>query len=196
MDELARSPLAAWQTFFFLVGSSGAALTGLQFVVIALIAESRRRATTREVEAYTTPTIIHFCAVLLVSAIISAPWHRLSPPAFALGTCGLAGMVYGINLIRRFRQTTTYRPVLEDWVWHATLPMLSYGLLLVAAIVLPRYPRRILFVIGATALLLLFIGIHNAWDTVIYITLEQPQPPAAAEDQDEPSESGAEPNPQ
>src|SRR5437764_4951176 len=30
MEEVARSSLAAWQTFFFLVGSSAAALTGLQ----------------------------------------------------------------------------------------------------------------------------------------------------------------------
>ena len=33
--EEARSQLAVWQTFFFLIGSSAAALTGLQFVVIA-----------------------------------------------------------------------------------------------------------------------------------------------------------------
>ena len=68
-----HSPLAAWETFFFLIGSSGAALTGLQFVVIALIAESSRRATHREIDAFTTPTIVHFGGVLLVSAIVSAP---------------------------------------------------------------------------------------------------------------------------
>ncbi|MEP6993322.1 MAG: hypothetical protein ABI968_02285 [Acidobacteriota bacterium] len=28
-------------------------------------------------------------------------------------------------------------------------------------------------VIGATTLLLLFIGIHNAWDTVTYIALDR-----------------------
>jgi len=29
-----------------------------------------------------------------------------------------------------------------------------------------------LFVIAAIALLLLFLGIHNAWDTVTYVALE------------------------
>lgn len=80
MEEAVRSPLVAWESFYVIVGSSGAALTGLQFVVIALIAES----------------------------------------------------------------------------------------------------RTLLFVIGATAILLLFIGIHNAWDTVTYITvgrLQTPQEP-------------------
>ncbi len=42
MEAAAQSPLVAWQTFFFLVGSSGAGLRGLQFVVIALIAEQGR----------------------------------------------------------------------------------------------------------------------------------------------------------
>ncbi|SRR6266851_5054040 len=50
MQEAARLPLAAWESFYVIVGSSGAALTGLQFVVIALIAESRRRSTFRLVD--------------------------------------------------------------------------------------------------------------------------------------------------
>jgi hypothetical protein len=29
-------------------------------------------------------------------------------------------------------------------------------------------PRRALFVVGSAALLLLFVGIHNAWDIVTY----------------------------
>src|SRR5256885_16882488 len=116
MEDTGRSMLAAWETFFFLVGSSGAALTGLQFVVIALIAESRRRATTREIEAFGTPTIIHFCAVLLVAAIASAPWQGLSRVAIALGACGIAGVTYGFIVMRRAQRQTTYRPVFEDWL--------------------------------------------------------------------------------
>ncbi len=41
--EAGTLPLRAWETFYVIVGSSAAALTGLQFVVIALIAESRVR---------------------------------------------------------------------------------------------------------------------------------------------------------
>ena len=47
---------------------------GLQFVVIALVAESPRRATTKEI-GMSAPTTIDFCAVLLMSAILSAPWQ-------------------------------------------------------------------------------------------------------------------------
>jgi hypothetical protein len=183
MEEAARSPLIAWESFYVIVGSSGAALTGLQFVVIALIAESRTRSTLQQIDAFGTPTIVHFCAVLLVSAILSAPWPTLSSIGAVLGVCGATGVVYGVVVVIRARRQTGYRPVFEDWLWHTVLPLVAYTLLLVAAVMLRSYPRRVLFVVGATTLLLLFIGIHNAWDTVTFIAVggmqktKQPEPP-------------------
>jgi hypothetical protein len=176
----ARSPLAAWETFFFLIGSSAAALTGLQFVVIALIAESRRRATTREIQAFSTPTIVHFAGVLLVCAILSAPWHSLSPVAVILGVCGGVGIAYTLVVIKRARSQSTYRVVGEDWLWHVVLPFISYVVLLVSAILFTAHVHRVLFAIGASVLLLLFVGLHNAWDTVTYIMVEL-APPAEPE---------------
>ena len=175
------SPLVGWQTFFFLIGSSAAALTGLQFVVIALIAESGRRATPREIEAFSTPTIVHFAEVLLVSAILSAPWHGLLPVAVILGACGVAGVAYIFIVIGRARRQSSYRLVGEDWRWHVVFPLISYVLLVVSAILLPGYAHRALFAIGAAGLLLLFIGLHNAWDTVTYITIGLPAGPAERE---------------
>jgi hypothetical protein len=182
MEEAVRSPLIAWETFYVIIGSSAAALTGLQFVVIALVAESKVRSTTREIDAFGTPTIIHFCAVLLVSAILSAPWHGLRNVAIALGACGLAGVVYGVIVVRRARRQTGYHPVFEDWLWHGVLPLIAYALLVLSALMLRSHPQRVLFLIGATALLLLFIGIHNAWDTVTYIALKRLQPPTEPDD--------------
>jgi hypothetical protein len=169
--EPALSPLGAWESFYVIVGSSAAALTGLQFVVIVLGAEVNALAlpTTR---AFGTPTIVHFCAVLLVSEILSAPWHAFSSVALALGACGVAGVVYGMTVVRDARRQTDYRPVLEDWIWHGVLPLVAYAALLGAAVALPRHAATSLFVVGATAVLLLFVGIHNAWDAVIYIALK------------------------
>jgi hypothetical protein len=72
------------------------------------------------------------------------------------------------------RHQTSYQPVLEDWLWHMAFPLVSYTALVVAAIVLSDNPALALFAIGAATVLLLFIGIHNAWDTVTYIALERP----------------------
>ena len=187
MEEGLRSPLIAWESFYVIVGSSGAALTGLQFVVIALVANSRTRSTLQQIDAFGTPTIVHFCAVLLVSAILSAPWPTLSSIGAVLGVCGVAGVVYGVIVVLRARRQTGYRPVFEDWLWHAVLPLIAYALLLVSAVLLRSYPHRVLFVVAATALLLLFIGIHNAWDTVTYIAVQasqKPKPPKPPEPED------------
>jgi hypothetical protein len=166
-----RSPLAAWESFYVIVGSAGAALTGLQFVVIALVAESRRRSTSKEIRAFSTPNVVHFCAVLLMSAIITAPWRGLSRVGLALGACGVTGLIYAIIVFTHTLRQKTYRPVFEDWLWHVVLPFFAYALLLISAIELQSHPGASPFAIGASALLLLFIGIHNAWDAVTFFAV-------------------------
>ena len=173
MQESMSPALAAWESFYVIVGSSGAALTGLQFVVIALVAEAHTRSSTDEIDAFATPTIVHFGAVLMVSAILSAPWHSLATAGHALAVCALGGLGYTTVIVRRARRQTGYRPVLEDWLFHAVLPLAGYAGLFVAALALASGIQSALFIIGAVALLLLFIGIHNAWDTVTYIAAER-----------------------
>ena len=167
MQEL---PLSPWESFYVIVGSSAAALTGLQFVVIALVRETQRTdGGTETIDAFATPTVVHFCAVLLMSATLSAPWHSLKPAAWVLGLTGLAGVCYAAVVTLRARRQVGYKPVMEDWLFHSILPFAGYGALVVAAGAMLRDPTDSLFCIASVALLLLFIGIHNAWDTVTYI---------------------------
>ena len=78
--------LTGWENFYVIVGSSAGALIGLQFVVITLIAEIPIvRDVERASSAFATPTIVHFGAVLLLAAILSAPWHGIAPAAVLWG---------------------------------------------------------------------------------------------------------------
>ena len=178
----AHETLSLWESFYVIVGSSAAALTGLQFVVIALVTESPRKGGTREIDAFATPTVVHFCFVLLVSAILSAPWPRLEMAALTLALAGLVGLVYSVIIWRRATRTEKYKPVLEDWLFHVWLPLVAYAALHVSAWSLLRSAAMALFVVAGSALLLLFIGIHNAWDTATWIMLS-----AAREQEREPS---------
>jgi len=90
---------------------------------------------------------------------------------------------YVVIVLRRVRRQTDYQPVLEDWLWHTVLPLGSYTALLVAALLLPGHPVPALYLIAAATVLLLFIGIHNAWDNVTYIALELAQPQNQRQDQ-------------
>jgi hypothetical protein len=181
MSEAMLSPLASWQPFYVLVGTAAATLTGLQFVVITLIAGVERRSS-GAFGAFTTPNIVHFGAALLLAALLSAPWQVLWQASLLLGLSGLGGVTYVLIVLGRARRQRDYQPVLEDWLWHTVFPLVSYTALLVAAILLPGRPALALFVIAAATLLLLFIGIHNAWDNVTYIALELSQPQDTSQD--------------
>src|SRR2546426_11641501 len=85
--------LSGWETFYVITGSAGAALTGLMFVVIALAAD-RGTGQGGGVKAFGTPTVVHFCAVLLVAAVLTTPDHTIWSLSFCLGAIGVAGLVY------------------------------------------------------------------------------------------------------
>ena len=173
METSAHELLASWESFYVIVGSSAAALTGLQFVVIALVADTPDVGSADSVAAFGTPTVVHFCLSLFLAALLSAPWTSLTPVRWLLLGAGIVGTLYTFIVVRRARRQTAYQPVGEDWLWHAILPFLAYGALLGAGLSLPRYPMPALFLVGGVALALVFIGIHNAWDAVAYVAVQE-----------------------
>ncbi len=176
MIEAQLPALAAWQNFYVIVGSASAALTGLMFVVVTLIASRGMHRSGEAIGAFGTPTVVHLCAALLIAAILSAPWPALWNAALLLGICGLAGVIYMIVVTRRALQQTDYQPVLEDWVWHTIFPFLSYAALVFTALAMLSNATPAMFVTGAATVLFLFTGIHNAWDTITYMTFAGSQP--------------------
>jgi hypothetical protein len=111
--------------------------------------------------------------VLLACATLSAPWPALAPVALLLGLAGLGGTVYVAIVARRLVRWEVYRPVAEDWAFHAVLPLAAYAALVVAALLLPGDSTQALFVIGAALLLLVVVGIHNAWDLVTSVAIQR-----------------------
>jgi hypothetical protein len=172
-----------WETFYVIVGSSGAALTGLMFVVITLMADNRREAPGETLASFGTPTVVHLSAVLLMSAIMTAPWPSITGPRVALGLSGGTGVIYVLIVLARARRQVGYQPVFEDWLFHIILPFLAYAIVLLAAVTLiNKEAITQLFVIGGASLLLIFISLHNAWDTVTYVVVEQLEKRARGED--------------
>ncbi len=170
------TPISGWDNFYVIVGSSAAALTGLQFVVMALVADLSQPRTPRTIDAFATPTIMHFGAVLLTSAILTAPWRTIGAPMLLCTLCGVAGLAYVVIVAWRTRTQTDYTPVLEDWLFHVVLPAAAYLVLTSSVYVARTYAvDPALFGIGAAAFLLLAIGIHNAWDTVTYLVVTRGQ---------------------
>src|SRR5437764_216621 len=96
--------LSGWVNFYVIVGSSAGALIGLQFVVMTLISNRPiTRDDARAGDAFSTPTVVHFGVVLLLSAVGSAPWDGITAVAVLWGLVGLAGVVYVVLVARRLR---------------------------------------------------------------------------------------------
>ncbi|MGA3158468.1 MAG: hypothetical protein ABSE43_12945 [Steroidobacteraceae bacterium] len=181
--------IKGWDNYYVIVGSSAAGLTGLTFVVIALAADARRMSVAG-LRAFVTPTILYFCTVLGLSAYLSMPGQNLLSLGVGLGLVGAGGIFYAIiSGVSMRRLDGRYVPVIEDWLWHVIFPGIVYAGLLASAVLLQCSPLVSLYAIAVLLLVLLFIGIHNAWDVAAAISLrpvdeaqkpepQRPAPPA------------------
>jgi hypothetical protein len=179
-------PLTSWTNFYVIVGSSSGALTGLTFVVITLLAGRQMEEVRLGMNAFTTPIVVHFSAVLLVAALLSAPWTALAPVALLLGLGSVVGVGYVALVAQRLRRMRTYQPEWDDWLWYAVLPAVAYATLLVSAILLTGHPTQVLFVAATAMVLLLAVGIRDAWDVVTYIAIMHLAPPDTQPEQQAP----------
>jgi hypothetical protein len=171
--------LTDWQSFYVLVGSSAAALTGLTFIVITIAADNgdiagSASARLSGLRVFITPTAVHFGSALWLSALMSVPGQTVLPLELLLAATGVAGLIYCAILLRRmFGSLSNYRPFASDWIWNAALPLAAYSALTAVGLILPHRPAASLYGVGAVVVLLLFIGIHNAWDVVVWMTTER-----------------------
>ena len=81
---------------------------------------------------------------------------------------GVGGVAYTIIVAWRMQTQTAYQPEFEDWLFHVLLPFAAYATLVISAFAARPHLRDALFGVAAAALLLLFVGIHNAWDAATY----------------------------
>jgi hypothetical protein len=161
--------IADWDNFYVMVGSAAGALIGLQFVVLTLLDQKPLRKSAAEAgAAFMTPSIVHFGVTLLLSALLLAPWQAMGIPAILLSAIGFGGVVYIVIVALRMRRQKEYPPGPEDWLFHIVLPLAAYAILVWSLFADPSQLPGTLFGIGGAALLLLFTGIHNAWDNIAY----------------------------
>jgi hypothetical protein len=171
--QLPATPVALireWQNFYVIVGSAAGALTGLQFVVMALIADMpAMEQESSAITAFSTPSIVNFGFVLLLAAVLVMPWHSVLPVSIIWGLAGVIGLFYTAVTGWRFKVQRAYSPVFEDWFYRVVLPIVGYSVLCDAAFAAWSHERAALFEVAAVVLLLLFVGIHDAWDNATYL---------------------------
>jgi len=168
MAELER-----WESFYVIVGAAAGALIGLQFVVMTLIAENPPKRVSEANPVFATPTIVHFCLCFLVSALMSVPWASAAEAAWSWGLTGLFGFIYTLTVAARMRKQQAYMADAEDWLFHTVLPLAAYLFLGLSASYAGSEEHGALLAVAAASLALLFIGIHNSWDSIVYVSTGQ-----------------------
>ena len=162
--------LNEWTGFYTMIGSSAAALTGLIFVVITLIGDGKGGQSEDGISTFSSPTVVHFCGALLTAAVMLMPFRSFTPVAIIFGPGGICGLVFVARIaLRTWNLSGTYRPDMEDWVWHTILPFVAYAAFVTGAIALHAVAAEALFAPALASALLIFIGIHNAWDVVTFL---------------------------
>lgn len=153
-------------------------------MVITLVrGEERTQARHDGIATFSTPTVMHFCAALLVSAVLCAPWPSLVYASVIVGVTGFYGIAYILRVAFRTKRLTLYRADIEDWIWYTVLPFIAYGTLAAAAIALRPIPKDALFAVAGGVLLLIFVGIRNSWDVVTFLAVggdKEGEPPASS----------------
>ena len=165
--------LAGWDNFYVITGGAAGGLTGLTFVVITLSADARRVALVG-VKSFITPTIVHFGIVLSLAAYLTMPRHTALTLSLGLGIVGLAGLTYmGAIALGIHRMKGSYVPGLEDWIWNVILPALCFCALLTMAFLFSTMPKQCPYGVAAAIMLLMIVGIHNAWDIAVWNSIKK-----------------------
>ena len=105
--------LAGWHDFYLLVGTAAATLMGLLFVGLSfgIGAELERR---REgIDAFVTPTMVHFIQVFVVAVASVAPIASASTLAILLGLMVVLNVQSGLRRVRQLH--TFHREDPFDW---------------------------------------------------------------------------------
>lgn len=160
--------LEGWHDFDVLIGTAAATLMGLTFIAVTLAPEVIADRTSTAVRAFTTPIVAFFATVLTVSLIVLIPGLTPAAAGIMFVIIGAGGVAYMMSTGVQ-RQWREMELGLDDWWWYIALPVLGYVALAASAAAMWYAAPWALYVAGAAALLLLIVGIRNAWDVVITI---------------------------
>lgn len=188
-DTLSQS-LQAWQNFYVLMGGASATLVGLMFVAIWLGSNLFTQQSVVGLRTFVSPTLMHFVYVLITSVLVLVPTVTrtfLSILLLLVGLISLGISLSGVPYMRhQYRRQQTD---MTDWMWYFLIPSASYLLYVGSGVALLKGASQALNALAGATVLLLVVGIHNAWDLVVWFVLRKRDTPERS-DPPEPGASG------
>jgi len=140
------------------------------FVVATLMAGLESARVSHGARVFFTPIIFHFAVVLIVSAMAVVPGMPTTAAGVIAGMLAVIGFAYAImTIFRMFGPGSTNPLHWTDKYFYGVVPAIVYLGLAGAAGAVWFMPGSAAYAIGATMLILLLIGIRDAWDMAIFL---------------------------
>jgi len=160
---------AHWDSYYLLIGTAAGALIGLLFVVATLNAGREVTDVTRGTKTYLTPTVFHFAMVVVVSALATAPGLPARTVGLLLGACAVVGFVYSGLICVRLRSGNMAGQHWSDFWYFGVAPTAIYLGLGATSATAWAAPSALPYASAVLLLLLMLVGIRNAWDLVTWL---------------------------
>lgn len=162
--------LLPWHDFYALIGEASATLVALIFVAGSIGAGVFTRAHQAGIRSFLSPTVVHFTTILLVCLLASLPGEDGGVLGTLLACIGAIGLGYSGWVWRRMlRHGIASQIDAVDRLFYALLPIPVHLMIIAAGWELWRRAAFALELLAAALILLLLIGIRNAWDMTVWV---------------------------
>ena len=173
-----------WQNFYLLAGGASATLVGLMFVAISLGSGLYAPEHLPSLARALSPTFIHFVYVLVTAIVALAPTITATVLGVLLVFVGLGSLGYTVSRLPSSREAYRKREIDQtDLLWYILLPSVVYvlycdaGIGLLKAGLRGERPSHALDLLASASILLVVIGVRNAWDLVVWMVLRRAERP-------------------
>jgi hypothetical protein len=163
-----------WHDFYLLVGTASATLVGLMFVAASIGAQVFKEENRAAIEAFISPTVVHFSTALFACIIATMPGHTGLEFILLLSVLGLAGLGYSARVWTQLIVRHKFSVDAIDRLFYAVIPGIGQLLVFLSGVMLLTLPAAGLDCLAIAILLLLLAGIRNAWDMTMWIVIRAP----------------------
>jgi hypothetical protein len=174
METSLSALLHEWHDFYLLLGTASATLVGLMFVAASIGATVFNEDHRGALEAFITPTVVHFAAVLFACLVNMIPTHYWESLSAMLAAGGAAGLIYSGRVLYALIIRHRFNVDVVDRMYYALIPAAGYLLALVAAVLGFLHIAESAYVMAAALMTLLLAGLRNAWDMMLWIMIRVP----------------------
>ena len=161
------SMLREWHEFYLLLGTAAAALVALLFVAASVGAGLLTPERSAGVRVFMTPVVVHFATVLAASLLLLVPSHTRLSLGGLLALNALGGGAYAVVIgIRVWKDAAAD---MGDRLGYGLAPIIGHAGAAAAAVLLLLDRETGLNLLAVALVLLLIVGIRNAWDLTVFM---------------------------